>query len=142
MYNNNPYNNINTYNPYYNNYLNYNNQRQQVIRVNGQNGAKAYQLNPNSSILLLDETAPIIWLKTTDGAGYATVTAYDIAPHQNEIPVDTKSLEARVTRLEQIMNERVQNLEEKINEQSKSDVKSVRKGGGSAEQSKSNQAIF
>ncbi len=39
---------------------------------------------PNSSILLLDETAPIVWLKMTDGAGYPTLNPYDIAPHQDE----------------------------------------------------------
>lgn len=58
MYNGNMYNS-----PYlYNTTL----QRQEVIRVNGRNGAEAYQMAPNSSILLLDETAPIVWLKTTD----------------------------------------------------------------------------
>ena len=36
------------------------NQRQEIVRVNGKNGADAYQMAPNSSILLLDETAPII----------------------------------------------------------------------------------
>ena len=35
-------------------------QKQEVVRVNGRNGANAYQMAPNSSILLLDETAPII----------------------------------------------------------------------------------
>lgn len=110
------YNQNNLYNPYlqqqyqnlYGNQMNPTNQltpRQQVIRVNGKNGADTYQMAPNSSILLLDETAPIVWLKTTDGAGYATVTAYDIAPHQEEKPVDTKSLQARISRLEEIINE-------------------------------------
>ena len=75
------------------------------MRVNGKNGADTYQLPPNSSILLLDESAPIIWLKTTDGAGYATVAAYDIVPHQEEIPVDTKSLEIRISKLEEIIND-------------------------------------
>lgn len=89
--------------------------RQQVVRVNGKNGADTYQLPPNSSILLLDESAPIIWLKTTDGAGYATVAAYDIVPHQEEIPVDTKSLEIRISKLEEIIND--------LNKQS--DVKST-----------------
>ena len=73
--------------------------KQEVIRVNGKNGAETYQLPPNSSILLLDESAPLVWLKTTDGAGYATVTAYDIAPHQEEVPVDTKLLENRIIKL-------------------------------------------
>lgn len=66
--------------------------KQEVVRVNGKKGAETYQLPPNSSILLLDESAPIVWLKTTDGAGYATVAPYDITPHQDEVPVDTKNL--------------------------------------------------
>lgn len=81
--------------------------RQQVVRVNGKNGAEAYQLPPNSSILLLDQSAPLIWLKTTDGAGYATVAAYDIVPHQDEVPIDTKVLEARINKLEEIINEQL-----------------------------------
>ena len=45
----------------------------EVIRVNGKNGAEAFQMPPNSSIILLDESAPLIWLKMTDGAGYPTI---------------------------------------------------------------------
>lgn len=80
--------------------------RQEIIRVNGENGAKAYNMPPNSSILLLDETAPIIWLKSTDGAGYPSLAPYTIAPYQVEQPVDAKSLEQRIERLEQILNEK------------------------------------
>lgn len=49
-------------NGYYNPYQPYYNMgaRQEVVRVNGKNGADAYQMAPNSSILLLDETAPIV----------------------------------------------------------------------------------
>ena len=57
--------------PQYNGYpqmRQYGTQRQEVVRVNGEGGANAYQLMPNSSALLLDETAPIVWLVTTDGA--------------------------------------------------------------------------
>ena len=43
-------------------------QRCEVIRVNGRNGADAFRLAPNSSILMLDENEPLVWLKTTDGA--------------------------------------------------------------------------
>lgn len=80
--------------------------KQEVIRVNGENGANAYQLMPNSSALLLDETAPLVWLVTTDGAGYKTMTPYKISPYRQEAPVDTKSLEARIQRLEEIVNEK------------------------------------
>ena len=61
---------------------------------------------PNSRTLLLDENAPIIWLAQTDGAGYKTVTPYTITPYQTEEPVDTKSLEARIKRLEDMINEK------------------------------------
>ena len=76
----------------------------QITRVNGRNGAKAFRLAPNSSILLMDENDPIVWLKQTDGAGYATVTPYTVAPYQAAAPVDVNSLENRVKRWEQILN--------------------------------------
>ena len=80
--------------------------KQEVIRVNGKNGAEAYQMMPNSSVLLLDETAPLVWLVTTDGAGYKTMNPYRITPYQQEPAVDTRSLEARIKRLEDIINEK------------------------------------
>lgn len=74
--------------------------RQEVIRVNGAGGANAYQLMPNSSALLLDETAPIVWLVTTDGAGFKTTQPYEIKPYTPQTPVDANSLEERIARLE------------------------------------------
>ena len=47
-------------------------QRCQVIKVNGRNGADAFRMAADSSVLLLDENDPIVWLKTTDGAGHDT----------------------------------------------------------------------
>lgn len=76
----------------------------QITRVNGRNGADALRLAPNSSVLLMDENDPIVWLKVTDGAGYATVTPYSIAPYQAATPVDVNSLEERVKRLEEMIN--------------------------------------
>ena len=55
-------------------------QKQEVIRVNGENGARAYNLPPNSSVLLMDNTMPVVWLKVTDGAGYPSITGYEISP--------------------------------------------------------------
>lgn len=81
-------------------------QRQEVTRVNGKGGADAYQLMPNSSALLLDETAPIVWLVTTDGAGYKSVQPYEIKPYQTKAPADTISLEKRIARLEAIINDK------------------------------------
>ena len=79
-------------------------QQTQVVRVNGENGARTYQIGPNSSALLLDEGGNIVWLVTTDGAGYKTVGAYDITPHQQPTAVDYSSLETRIKRLEDMIN--------------------------------------
>ena len=79
--------------------------QQQIVKVNGRNGAETYQMPPNSSALLLDESAPIVWLAQTDGAGYKTLTAYDITLHQDAPPVDTQDLLQRVMRLEEKLNE-------------------------------------
>lgn len=81
-------------------------QRCEVVRVNGENGARAFQMAPNSSVLLLDETDPIVWLKTTDGAGYPTLTPYTITPYVKQEPEDLyKGLSDRVARLEEIIHE-------------------------------------
>ena len=76
----------------------------QVVKVNGENGARTYQLGANSSALLLDESGLMVWLITTDGAGYKTVSAYDITPHTVAQAPDFGSLENRIKRLEEIVN--------------------------------------
>lgn len=76
----------------------------QVVRVNGENGARAYGIGANSSALLLDESGLMVWLVTSDGAGYKTVSAYDITPHQQAPAPDFISLEGRIKRLEDIIN--------------------------------------
>ena len=85
------------------NYGSYGMMPTRVVRVNGRPGAEAYQMAPNSEVLLLDETAPLVWLKTTDGAGYPRLTPYDISVHEEEKPVDYKSLEERLTKLEELL---------------------------------------
>lgn len=79
-------------------------QQQEVVKVNGKNGVDAFQLGPNSSALLLDTTASIVWLVQTDGAGYKTSTPYDITPHVPEEEVQFKSLEERISKLEETIN--------------------------------------
>lgn len=87
------------YNP---NYM-FNSVRQtKIVEVNGINGATAYAIAPNSSVILLDTTAPIVYIKTTDGNGYANVAAYDLVPHKEQT---TSNLEERIKRLEDLLNE-------------------------------------
>ena len=90
-------------NPYQNQQSHYNNQ--QIIRVHGRNGADTFQMMPNSSALLLDESEPLIYLAQTDGAGYKTITVYDIQPHKEIPPVNMQDLEQRISRLEEKLNE-------------------------------------
>lgn len=110
---------MNTYNPYgFNNpYLPVNNtqnpffmSKMEVTKVNGKNGVDAFQMPPNSSVLLLDESAPIVWLCITDGAGYKTSSPYTITPYQETKPEDIyHALDERIRKLEDTINERKSN---------------------------------
>ena len=85
-------------------------QQTRVVEVTGKAGAEAYQLAPESSILLLDNTAPIVWLVKTDGAGYKSLVPYDIKVHEEEKPADHyKDLEERISKLEETINARQSN---------------------------------
>lgn len=77
----------------------------EIIEVNGENGVNALQMAPNSRVIAMDKTAPIIWVCQTDGAGYKTSTPFDITPHKAVAPVDMTALEERISRLEGIINE-------------------------------------
>lgn len=79
-------------------------QRYSITRVNGENGARSFQMMPNSETILLDTTQPVIWLAQTDGAGYLTVTPFDIKEHHESPPVDIRSLEERLKKLEDAVN--------------------------------------
>ena len=78
--------------------------RYELIKVNGEGGARNFRMAPNSQALLLDETAAIVWHAQTDGTGYLTVTPYDVFPHKQVQPVDINNLAARVAQLEEIIN--------------------------------------
>jgi len=74
-----------------------------VTRVNGEPGARSYMMPPNSDAVLVDTTASMIWLVQTDGAGYKSLTPFDILPHKEPNPEDEsiKKLEDRISRLEE-----------------------------------------
>ncbi len=81
-----------------------------VLTVNGYNGANACQMAPNSSKLALDISGTMIWLIVTDGAGYKTITPYDIFDHKEQPPAQTPSvdlsvIEARLSKLEAFVDE-------------------------------------
>lgn len=92
-----------TVNPYVN-YVNSNSYFRppayEVVKVHGREGANAFQMGPNSSILLLDENDPIVWLAKTDVAGYKIVTPFRITPYEETPPVDISALSAKIKQLE------------------------------------------
>lgn len=83
--------------------------KQEAIKVNGQNGALSIRMGPNSSVLALDLTDPILWVVVSDGAGYKTATPFDIFPHIQEPEPDLKTFDSRLTRMEKMLEEVVSN---------------------------------
>ncbi len=79
-----------------NNYL----PQQQIIQVNGKASVDTIQLAPNSSVLVMDTSAPIVWMCVSDGVGKVTSTPYDITVHQDAPPVDVNSIEKRLAAVE------------------------------------------
>lgn len=51
-------------------------QNTNITFVNGIEGAKAYRVSPNSSVLLMDSGNSKFYVKSTDGLGVAKLTSY------------------------------------------------------------------
>lgn len=84
-----------------------------VDEVMGRDGAAAYPMGANSSKLLMDKTAPIVWLVQTDSAGVKDLKPFDIAPHQDTQPVNLNDIESRLSRLEELYNAKSDNASTK-----------------------------
>lgn len=86
----NPYASLLGQTPYYNQPMNNQPFPQQItqnlIRVNGIEGAKAYQMSANSTVALFDTNEDIMYVKTTDGAGFPIIRTFSFT----EIKEDTK----------------------------------------------------
>ena len=100
------------YNPYqsYNPYQQHINNnpvlpQQQIIQVNGKASVDTIQLAPNSSVLVMDTSAPIVWMCVSDGIGKVTATPYDITVHKEDPPVNMASVEQRIAAIENTIAE-------------------------------------
>lgn len=51
-----------------------------LIKVNGLEGAKAYPMQPNSTIALFDGVEAVLYIKTTDAGGYPSIMQYNYEP--------------------------------------------------------------
>jgi len=102
---------------------------QQIIQVNGKASVDTIQLAPNSSVLVMDTSAPIVWMCVSDGIGKVTSTPYDIVMHKEDPPADMKSIEERLANLERAF----QKMEVKSN--GKSDASRIKSKQGLADDS-------
>ena len=71
---------------------------QQILQANGKASIDAIRMQPNSSVLIMDTTAPIVWLCVSDGLGNVSSTAYDITPHKEPEQVNVEDRLARIER--------------------------------------------
>lgn len=99
--------------------------KMEVVKVHGEDGANAFVMGPNSSIILLDETEPAVWLKTTDGAGYATITGYNLVPREVKKPAEV-SKEVEKSDLQVEILGTLQNIERMLAENGKSNAQSAK----------------
>ena len=74
--------------------------QQQVVTVAGVDSISAIQMGPNSSMLVMDQNAPVVYLCQSDGVGKVTATAYDITPHKDAAKIHQETMDARIAALE------------------------------------------
>lgn len=76
--------------------------QQQILQSNGKPTFDAYKLAPNSSVLVVDSTAPIVWKCVADGLGNVTMEAFDITPHKDEPKMNDAEVKAILVDLNNI----------------------------------------
>ena len=85
---------------------------QQVLQASGKTSVESIRMAPNSSVLVMDTTAPIVWLCTSDGLGNVTSAPYDITPHKDAGPAQIGDLEARLLQVEKNVSSIMQKWED------------------------------
>ena len=117
-------NNYNNYG-YPNNNNNYS--YRQYSFVNGIEGAKAYQVMPNQTMLLMDADKPIVFMKTSDALGKATLRYFNLTEINEEEcanqykpqPLPEYALKSDITALDEKISKLLETLkqqEETVNE--------------------------
>ncbi len=126
-------------NPSFNNYIpynsytanlaqqnaNYNNQSFQsqtnITFVNDIEGAKAFKLRPNSSVLLMDSNNSKFYVKSTDNLGIANISSYSFVEDKNlhieNVAANQQSNTGEQnTKLYEEMKTKISELESKVDE--------------------------
>lgn len=79
--------------------------------VNGLDSAKAYQIAPNSSVLLMDSAMDRFYVKKSDASGFSTVDIYDFhKAEEKHVTADFVSrqefeeLRSKITQYDELLN--------------------------------------
>lgn len=86
--------------------------QQGLIRVTGIDGAKAYQMPPNSMAALFDANDDVFYFKTTDGGGFPTIKVF--AFHEVQPSMPDQPQYATVSDMQAVYKE-IETLREAIN---------------------------
>lgn len=106
---NNPY--MNYPYPQYNFPTNSTTNNSSIQYVNGLDSAKAYQIAPNSSVLLMDSTMDRFYVKKSDASGFSTVDMYDFHKAEDKTTVaefvsrqEFEELRTKIAQYEELFN--------------------------------------
>lgn len=90
------------------------NQQTNITFVNGIEGAKAFQMSPNSSALLMDSDNSKFYVKSTDNLGVAKISSYTFI--EEEISTGNKSSSQDSAESVALSKEEYESLISKISE--------------------------
>ena len=93
--------------------------RMEIQRVNGRESALSFAIGPNSSVILVDNLEPKIWIVTTDSSGYKAINGFKIIPDEEPQTATDDPIKA--------LSERIDKLEKRMNDNVESDTKPSRK---------------
>ena len=85
---------------------------QQILQANGKASIDALRMSPNSSVLIADNTAPIVWKCVSDGLGNVSAEPFDITPHKTQEQIEKDNLIALI----QSIDKRLQAIEVRYDE--------------------------
>lgn len=87
------------YNPYF---TPMQTQRMELTRVNGIAGAQAYQMPPNSVAALFDASTDLMYIKSTDGAGFPSIRTFAFSEQTEAPQAQSATLDRIMTTLDEI----------------------------------------
>ena len=114
--------------PYYANRNNplVQNQNNRIVWVNGIEGAKAYQIEPNSNILLLDsDIEGRMYIKTCDNIGMCNLRIFsyqELQPNTHSQQIDTTNFVTK-DEMQAAINQALQNIQPKAEKAEKKGAK-------------------